>query len=338
MNRISGLDEYVKCPKYRNALGLPKDVTEEYRMLAQGEYNINYIFTHPVSKKEYLLRVNCGSQMHLEHQIEYEYHALKLLETSGRTPKVYYVDGSLEKLDHGVLVMEYLSGNCLDYRKDMKLAAECLADIHSVKVNEDCGLICPENPLKAILEECEEMVKTYMESSLGDADTKLMIRELMDDGWKKVEKIGQQKTYQCCINTELNSTNFLINGQGKPNYLIDWEKPLYGDPAQDLGHFLAPTTTFWKTDVILTPEEMEAFIDDYINAVGDRFSLEGLRERVHIFIPITCLRGITWCAMAWVQYQQPDKLIFNASTYEKLNAYLSHDFLNRIREKEFGIK
>ena len=338
MNRISGLEEYVKCPKYRNALRLPKEVTEEYRMLAQGEYNINYIFTHPVSKKEFLLRVNCGSQMHLDHQIEYEYHALKLLETSGRTPKVYYVDGSLEKLEHGVLVMEYLPGKSLDYRKDMKLAAECLADIHSVKVEEDFGLICPENPLKAILEECEEMVKTYMESSLGDTDTKLMIRELMDEGWKKVEKISQQKTYQCCINTELNSTNFLINGQGEPNYLIDWEKPLYGDPAQDLGHFLAPTTTFWKTDLILTPEEIEVFIDDYINAVGERFSLEGLRERVHIFIPITCLRGITWCAMAWVQYQKPDKLIFNASTYEKLNAYLSHEFLNRIRKNEFGIE
>ena len=54
--------------------------------------------------------------------------------------------------------------------------------------------------------------------------------------------------YQCCINTELNSTNFLIGGEGKPNYLIDWEKPLFGDPAQDLGHFLAPTTTFWKTE------------------------------------------------------------------------------------------
>ena len=32
--------------------------------------------------------------------------------------------------------------------------------------------------------------------------------------------------------------------------MIDWEKPLWGDPAQDLGHMLAPTTTFWKTDVI----------------------------------------------------------------------------------------
>lgn len=338
MNRIPGLKEYVKSLEYRNALGLPEKVTEEYHLLAQGEYNINYIFTHPVSHKELLLRVNCGSQMHLDNQIEYEYHALELLESSGRTPHVYYVDGSFRKLDHGVLVMEYLPGRSLDYRKDMKLAAGCLADIHSVKLNECCGLICPGNPLRAILEECEEMVKTYMESPLGTDDTKRMIRELMDEGWREVEKISAQKTYQCCINTELNSTNFLINGEGASNYLIDWEKPLYGDPAQDLGHFLAPTTTFWKTDVILEPKEIETFIDEYISNVGERFPVQGLRERVHVFIPITCLRGITWCAMAWVQYQQPDKLIFNESTYQKLNAYLSHDFLNQIRKNQFGIR
>lgn len=338
MNQIAGLTEYVKSRKYREALGLPGDVSEEYSLLAQGEYNINYLFTHPVSKERLLLRVNCGSQMHLEHQIEYEAHALKLLETSGRTPRVYYVDGSREQLDYGVLVMEYLPGEALCYRKDMSYAAECLADIHSVSLGEDCGLICPENPLKAILEECEEMVKTYMESELGEDGKKRIIRALLDEGWKKVQSAANEKTYQCCINTELNSTNFLINGGGKPNYLIDWEKPLYGDAAQDLGHFLAPTTTFWKTDVILEPEEIEAFIDEYIRAVGGRFDTDGLKERVHIFIPVTCLRGITWCAMAWVQYQQPDKLIANESTRRKLDAYLSYEFLEKIQKNEFGIK
>ena len=123
----------------------------------------------------------------------------------------------------------------------------------------------------------------------------------------------------------------MINGEGKANYLIDWEKPLFGNPAQDLGHFLAPTTTFWKTDVILTSEEIEKFIDAYIKAVGNRFKVDMIREHTHAFIPITCLRGITWCAMAWVQYQQPDKLIFNESTFKKLNAYLDMNFLKNIR-------
>lgn len=332
MDRIAGLQKYVKNQKYREALGLPREVSEEYRMLAQGEYNINYLFTHPVSGQRLLLRVNCGSQMHLENQIGYEYHALKLLEDSGRTPKALYVDGSLELLDHGVMVMEFLPGNVLDYRTDLDYAAACLADIHSVKLDGPSGLFCPENPLKAVLEECEEMVKTYMESSLGREETKAKIRRMLDAGWEMIQKIPVEDTYHCCINTELNSTNFLINGKGGPNYLIDWEKPLYGDPAQDIGHFLAPTTTFWKTDVILAREEMDAFIDTYIRAVDGRFDTEGLRERIYIYIPITCLRGVTWCAMAWVQYQQPDKLIFNESTYRKLEAYLSDEFLDAMKK------
>lgn len=133
MDRIIGLKEYVKSRKYREALGLPREVSEEYSMLAQGEYNINYLFTHPVNGQKLLLRVNCGSQMHLKNQIEYEYHALKLLEGSGRTPKALYVDGSLECLSHGVMVMEFLPGTSLDYRTDLAYAATCLADIHSVR-------------------------------------------------------------------------------------------------------------------------------------------------------------------------------------------------------------
>ena len=94
----------------------------------------------------------------------------------------------------------------------------------------------------------------------------------------------EKSPYRCCINTELNSTNFLIGGENKPNYLIDWEKPLLGDPAQDLGHFLAPTTTFWKTDVILSAEEMDRFLEIYLKCVEDRFDTEGLKERTKVFL------------------------------------------------------
>ena len=302
MERISGLREYIRDPGYRDQMGLPEKVTEEYRLLAQGEYNINYRFTHPVTGQELLLRVNCGSQMH----------------------------GSLEKLNHGVLVMEYLPGKSLNYRKDLNAAAECLADIHSVKLPEQTGLLRPGNPLRAILEECEEMVKTYMDSPLGDDGTKKQIREMLDMGWRRLEKVKNQEVYRCCINTELNSTNFLTGGEGGWTYLIDWEKPIYGDPAQDLGHFLAPTTTFWKTDVILGTGEVREFLNQYREALGGRIPAEGLEERVYTYIPVTCLRGVTWCAMAWVQYQQTDKLICNESTRRKLDAYLSRDFLKRL--------
>lgn len=344
MEEIAGLKEYVAWRPYREALGLPEKAAETYEMLAQGEYNRNYVFTHPSDGKKLVLRVNCGSQMHLPDQIRYEYDALKLLEDSGRTPRPLYVDGSLKKLPHGVMVMEFLPGHELDYRRELPLAAQCLADIHSVPVGEHTHLIMPEDPLKAILEECEEMVKVYMESEIGNDRTKKKIRGMLDWGWSMwkaemsreaahIPEGDRQRGdggYKCCINTELNSTNFLINGEGKDNYLIDWEKPIYGDPAQDLGHFLAPTTTFWKTDVILKPEEIEDFISLYIRMVDGRFDTAGLRERTQIYIPITCLRGVTWCAMAWVEYHEPDRLLFNQSTFDKLGAYLDDDFLDRV--------
>ena len=330
MEEIKGLKEYVAWEPYRKALGLPGEVTEQYRLLAQGEYNRNYLFTHPVTGKKLLLRVNCGSQMHLENQIQYEYDTLKLLENSGRTPRAYYADGSLKKLPHGVLVMEFLPGHELNYRTELSFAAGCLADIHSVPVGDDTHLLRPEDPLRAVLEECEAMVKVYMDAPGEDAKKKDMLRRLLEMGWERLLKSGKKADYACCINTELNSTNFLIGGEQGGNFLIDWEKPLYGEPAQDLGHFLAPTTTFWKTDVILGEEETAEFIRQYKKQVSGRFDTEGIRERTYTYIPITCLRGVTWCAMAWVEYQRPDRLLFNQSTFEKLKAYLSWDFLNYV--------
>lgn len=332
MEQVCGLKEYIRLQSYRKALGLPKEVEESYKMLAQGEYNRNYVFTHPVSRKKLVLRVNFGSQMHLEDQITYEYQALKLLEDSGRTPRVLYVDGSLKHISQGIMVMEYLPGHAMDYEKELFYGAGCLADIHSVKV-EGKTLLAPKNPLRAILEECEEMFQVYRESSLGDESKKKKIRDMLDMGWKKADSLPELP-YRCCINTELNSGNFLINGEEGGNYLVDWEKPLYGDPAQDLGHFLAPTTTFWKTDVILSREKVDEFVKAYVREVAGRFDTMGLKERVKVYIPITCLRGITWCAMAWVQYQDPNKAIFNESTFRKLEAYLSEEFLQRM-EKDY---
>lgn len=167
MDKIKGLKQYIKSEKYRTALGLSEEQTETYEFLAQGEYNINYSFCHPVTEKKLVLRVNTGSQMHLDHQIEYEAYALALLESSGRTPKVLYVDGSLEYLDYGILVIEYLPGKALDYHLELSQAAECLADIHSVLLDESCRLVKPENPLKAILEECETMFEVYENSEFS---------------------------------------------------------------------------------------------------------------------------------------------------------------------------
>lgn len=215
MERIAGLKEYVAWKQYRSALGLPDQVTEEYRMLAQGEYNRNYLFTHPVTGRKLVLRVNCGSQMHLEHQIQYEYETLKLLRQSGRTPRPFYADGSLEKIPHGIMVMEFLPGHAMDYRTELFFGAECLADIHSVRGGSGSHLVRPEDPLEAILTECEAMVGTYMDSDLGDRDIKMKIRQMLDRGWKRCREVAAYNGYECCINTELNSHQFSHQRRGK---------------------------------------------------------------------------------------------------------------------------
>ena len=344
------IEKLISSEEYRTALGLPPEKTENYSLLARGEYNINYLFIHPVTGQELLLRVNAGSQMHLEKQIEYEAHALELLSGCGRTPKVIYTDGSKRFIDHGILVMEFLPGTYPDYNKerDMNAAVRCLADIHSVSIPEDeviwgepgavprdtTKLIAPADPAEAILDECEVMFSKYMDSPLGNDKVKARLRKLLDRGHELAKEKNSDNTYRCCVNTELNSTNFLLY-QGFAR-LVDWEKPLYADPAQDLAHLLAPTTTFWQTDVILTQDETRRLTGEYIKAVSGRFDTSGLRNRTDRLISITCLRGLTWCAMAWVEYQDPDKLIINESTRIKLDAYLSDEFIGII-EARLGV-
>lgn len=263
MENTKGLKEFVTSKNYRKSLNLGENVIEEYEMIGQGEYNRNYLFTHPKTGKKMVLRVNFGSQMHLDNQIEYEYMALKELEKSNRTPKVYYVDSSKKDIEYGILVMEYLEGHHMDYDKEIFRAYDILADIHSTGREKKDFLIEAMNPLKDILDECEQMFSVYSSSDLKDEKKESLIRKMLDSGWKRVNELSEP-SYKCIINTELNSTNFLI---GEGDYLVDWEKPIYGEPAQDVAHFLAPTTTFWKTDVILDRESCVRFVEKYIESV-----------------------------------------------------------------------
>lgn len=326
MSKID-LDNIIKNKDFKARFGIED---EDFSLLAQGEYNINYIFNSKAYNKSLLLRIATHSQMDLENQIRYEYESLKLLNKTNRTPKPIYCDDTRTLIPYGFLVMEYLPGRHLDYKKDLQYSGEILADIHNAEVPEDNHLIKPENPIESIYDECLKMFEKYRSSEYRDEKIKGFIEGLLEKGKKiKTLDIG----HRTLINTELNSGNFLINGEGKSNYLVDWEKPLYGYPAQDLGHFLTPTTTFWKTDVILTKEEILFFLKEYCKHSNQYKDEIELWSSVKNYLSMNCLRGITWCAMAYVEYQDPKKLISNSYTYEKINSYLSMDFLNMIRDE-----
>ena len=317
------LRTYLKSDGFLSSLGIPSGTELEFSLLGQGEYNINYVFTHPVTDKKLVLRINHGSQMHLNDQIGYEFSALQNLIPSGRTPKPL-----LCSPEHALLVMQWLPGSALDYRRDMKTAARILADIHSVPVPENCHLIRPQAPAQAIYEECLQMVQHYFDWEEADPQVVSLLQDLICEiGTLPLEETSDAPV--CMVNTELNSGNFLICEDGA-GYLVDWEKPLLSEPAQDLGHFLAPTTTFWKTDVILTPEEVRQFAADYVEAVADRMDCSSLSKRLPLYFTVTCLRGVTWCAMAYREYCQPGRELRNEDTFQKLKAYLEPAFLQNL--------
>ena len=68
--------DFLKSDAFLSPLGIPADTGLEFSVLGQGEYNLNYVFTHPVTGKKLVLRINTGSQMHLRDQIRYEFDAL----------------------------------------------------------------------------------------------------------------------------------------------------------------------------------------------------------------------------------------------------------------------
>ena len=316
---------FLNSEAFLAPLGMPEGTRLNFSVLGQGEYNLNYAFIHPISGEKLVLRINTGSQMHLENQISYEFSALEGLAVSGRTPKPIACFQ-----EQGMLVMEYLPGRALRYETDMKTAAQILADIHSTPIPASSRLIRPEAPALAIYQECLEMVQHYYDWETADPAVCGMLKTL-------VAEIGKLPLSEpsdapvCMVNTELNSGNFLIN-EGGQSYLVDWEKPLISEPAQDLGHFLAPTTTFWKTDVILTPQEVRKFAADYMAAVGDRMDCSTLPARLPLYFTVTCLRGVTWCAMAYREYCQPGRQLTNSDTFAKLKAYLEPAFLENILE------
>lgn len=81
---------------------------------------------------------------------------------------------------------------------------------------------------------------------------------------------------------------------------------------------------------------MEDFVRMYIEKVNGRFETKNLWDKLEKYIIITCLRGITWCSMAWVEYQNPDKLIRNEFTYNKIENYLKESFLLNIEDEYFN--
>ncbi len=322
---------YKKMPKLRD-IDTKEDIfaqilgVKKLTPLANGEYNINYKFKK--DDKTQVFRINTKSQMGFKNQIKYEFDALKILSTSGVTPRpIKYFTPSIF-LPKGAMSMEFLDGRPLRYQSDFKIASYLLAKIHTTKIPAKHTLFIAKKPLLEMYKECLKMANVYLESKFANKNTSKHIKVFLN----AVSKFNLNRDINepCIINTELNSGNFIISS--KSSFIIDWEKPIIGEKEQDIAHFLAPTTTFWKTNTILNDSDMREFIGLY----ESHFKTKVDMAKFQTYLAMTCLRGVSWCAMAYVEYQGK-RAIKNQYTYKKINKYLSDKFLSKLDEffKEF---
>ena len=319
-----------KLSYYLGEAGLDIDTKEDLllaetgynniKLLGAGEYNINFTFDEGDLKK--VLRINMKSQMNLENQIEYEYETLQLLKDSGVTPKPYDLVTKTNLLPYKYLTMEFLKGRPLNYKTDMHIAAYLLSKVHNTLYGDN-NLINATNPFQLMFDECKQMAGEYLSWDKADEKVSFYINRFLE---KCLTLIPEKYSIAnpCIINTELNSGNFLI-GEGKEDsYVIDWEKALIGECEQDLAHFLAPTTTFWKTDIILSENEINEFLEEY----GNYRNFD--RKRFERYLIFNCLRGVTWCSMAFRQYSENDKMLMDDTTFKKIASYIELEFLEKV--------
>jgi hypothetical protein len=303
----------------------------EVSPLAQGEYNLNYLIT--AGDLRLVFRVNLGTQIHRKDQVVYEYKALRLLESSGVTPRPYFVDDSRRFFDQGILIMEFLPGEPLDYRCDTVSAAGLFARFHQIQVPEErLHLIRETAPLTLIYEECVGLLQTYFDFDLADPAIRNYLRDLLRwaDAARTTEWYYQADPWPCIVNTEVNSGNFIVNRQRGTLHLVDWEMPRWGDPSQDLAHFCSPLTTLWKTDFRMSAPIKREFLAAYRSAISDPHLRDTLAERLRLREPFVYLRGISWSAMGWTAYQTTFSGVKNPDTWAKLQQYMNLEFIRSL--------
>lgn len=313
------------------------------QFLAAGEYNQNWLVR--AAQGAFVFRINHGSQLGLgDTQIAYEYRVLDLLRESGVTPVPLAVDAqpwNVEpELGGGVLLMTYLPGGPLDYRRDAGVAAAIFAAVHACSMPQqaqrmsEAGLIVQADPVGDIVRESDGLLTRFPDHPRQDVLQRLL--RYRDE----VARLGEETLHLFAdepliiVNTEVNSGNFLIerdsDGAVTSSALVDWEKAVISCRHQDLGHFLARTTTLWKTDYTFDAPARSAFLDAYAAAIGERgvtLDRQQLDEATRVMERTILLRGLSWCAMAWHEYTRDNntgktRALRHDDTFATMERYL----------------
>lgn len=344
MERVEHVRAFLEDSGWFTGLG-----PDAVHFLAAGEYNENWRIQH--DSRDEVLRINHGSQLGLDNQISYEYNVLQSIASSGVTPLPLRVEPKPHGLSGGALLMTYIEGRHLDYATDLEGAARAFAAVHSVQVPKytdgindatTIKLLHQDNPVAAIAHESLHMLTKDKDHPLEKERTRLLayhadIVRLSED----MASLFAQET-NVIANTEVNSSNFLVRegAHGSQVSIVDWEKAVITPRYQDLGHFLTPTTTLWKTDTVLNEADRQRFLMAYRKALLEASprldkdssqvpspnsvpSMEQLTILTDVLIRTVLLRGLSWCFMAWKEYASGDRAMVHEHTRKTIQRYMA---------------
>lgn len=332
MDKTQSISNYISASGWLEQLLCPQ--IYDVSFLAAGEYNENWLITAkdsppPSQTRTFVFRINHGSQLALqEKQIAYEFSVLSALKNSTVTPTPFFVDPDAGQFssdfNNGVLLMEFIKGSPLDYTKDLERAAAIFAAIHSQPVPADHEFICQKNPVADIVTESHSLLARFSDHPKTDIRTRLEQYACNISTLSEEYASAFNSEKQLIVNTEVNSGNFIINRSENKAHLVDWEKAVVSCRYQDLGHFIVPTTTLWKTDFVATSEHRNFFLSRYKECAGLSQPLEELAILTGILEKTIILRGLSWCYMAWYEYTRKNRLLKNNDTFRTIQRYLDN--------------
>jgi Ser/Thr protein kinase RdoA (MazF antagonist) len=288
----------------------------EVAFLAAGEYNQNYLVR--AGADHLVFRINHGSQLGLDDQIGYEFAALRCVAPSGVTPRPLRMHPDPQPFGGGAMLMQFLPGSPLVYERDWERAAEIFACIHALPACPD--LLTQADPVAAIAGESLALIRRHPDHALTRQ------RHMLLDYHERIVRLGEDTRLLfaadrlCVVNTEVNSGNFLVSSQTA--YLVDWEKAVVSSRHQDLGHFLAPTTTLWKTDTLFNDAQKKDFLRAYHRRLPDPPPLESLLHLCRVMEQVIILRGLSWCFMAHHEYAHGAKSLTDERTRARIDLYM----------------
>lgn len=342
--RTSAEDYLRRNHTLQEALSISAADSLELHPLGMGEHNKNYWFTHPSTGERFVLRINVTSQPFHSHQVRYEHDALKALEESGRTPRAFYMDDTLQALGNGALVISFCDGVALDFDHrhpgDLERVACILADCHSVPVGADSPLHRNTNIAEELFEECCVRIEGYRASEFAEPRILRWVDRFVRATAQALERAPLAEDEEHIVNTEPLPSHFLLPS-GPPSStdvgsFVDWERPVIGDVALDLAYFTSPATSFWDSEYLFPLEAIEPFLDAYWRYVDGRFSRGNFAERFSVCRMISALRAVSWCCRAVVQIKGASDVHITEKARQKLPIYLSEDFMALLEKECFS--